>query len=119
MVAGLVAEGVVDRFEVVDVEHEQRERLTGPPGGQVRRDQVGALTPVPHTGEGVGYREAMQCGLGGLAVTDIAGDPDQLHDPSSAIDVWDDLQLAGHDGTVLAVVLHFATEWRRLDSSRH
>ena len=99
---------------MVDVEHEQRERLTGPPGGQVRRDQVRALTPVPHAGEGVGDGEVVQRGLRGLAVTDIAGDPDQLHDLPGAIDVRNDLQFAGHDRSVPAVILLLAAEDRRL-----
>ena len=65
--------------------------MTGAPGGQIGCDQVGALTSVPDPGEGVGDGEAVQRGLGGLAVADIAGDPDQLHDSSGAINVRDDL----------------------------
>ena len=75
-VAGLVAEGVVQRLEVVDVEHHQRERKHLPrAAGQLAVQRLRQVAPVEEPRQRVAQRLLAQAGLQRLDLRQLSGQP--------------------------------------------
>ena len=111
LVAGLVAERVVDGREVVEVEHQERQGRAVPSGlVEVGGEQRGGVAPVPRPRQRVGDRQATEFELEAPALADVAGHAQNADHAAVRGELRHHLQLADHDRAVLAVVLELPVE---------
>ena len=74
-----MAESVVDRFEAVQIQHQDRERTVAvAPRRAVQRQQVEEARPVRHAGEGVVERERSHSRFGAQALALVTHGNDGL-----------------------------------------
>ncbi|MNP03215.1 hypothetical protein D3C76_950950 [compost metagenome] len=80
VVAFLVAVGVVDRFEVINIQHQKRQRLALLPGVcELAVSAFEEMMAIAALGQRVGGGQAMQFGFQLLLVGDVFGNADDDH----------------------------------------